>query len=82
MLLRLENPEKPPTASDRSTREIDADVRLAILGQRARGSSDVHRVVAQCTQSLMNLETCLDKAEQHAATKKFDVGVLMNSRLA
>ena len=40
-----------------------------------------YRVVAQCTQSLKNLETCLDKAEQHAATKKFDVGVLMNSRL-
>jgi hypothetical protein len=39
-------------------------------------------VVAQCTQSLKNLETCLDKAEQHAATKKFDVGVLMNSQLA
>jgi len=41
-----------------------------------------YRVVAQCTQSLKNLEACLDKAEQHAATKKFDVGVLMNSRLA
>ncbi len=41
-----------------------------------------YRVIAQCTQSLKNLETCLDKAEQHAATKKFDVGVLMNSRLA
>lgn len=41
-----------------------------------------YRVVAQCTQSLKNLETCLDKAEQHAATKKFDVGVLMNSQLA
>src|SRR6516162_9327908 len=41
-----------------------------------------HRVVAQCTQSLKNLETCLDKAQQHAATKRFDVGVLMNSRLA
>lgn len=39
-------------------------------------------VVSQCTQSLKNLETCLDKAEQHAAAKKFDVGVLMNSRLA
>jgi hypothetical protein len=30
----------------------------------------------------MDSETCLDKAEQHAAAKKFDVGVLMTSRLA
>src|SRR6201984_3872897 len=41
-----------------------------------------HQVVSQCAQSLTNLETCLDKAEQHAAVKKFDVGVLMTSRLA
>ena len=39
-------------------------------------------VISQCTQSLKNLETCLDKAEQHAAAKKFDVGVLMTDRLA
>jgi uncharacterized protein len=41
-----------------------------------------YQVVAQCTQSLKNLEICLDKAEQHAATKKFDASVLTNSRLA
>jgi|SRR5579871_2329863 len=41
-----------------------------------------HRVVSQCAQSVANLETCLDKAEQHAAAKKFDVGVLLASRLA
>src|SRR6201984_3826126 len=41
-----------------------------------------HQVVSQCAQSLSNLETCLDKAEQYAASKKFDVGVLMTSRLA
>ena len=41
-----------------------------------------YQVIAQCTQSLKNLETCLDKAERYAATKKFDVGVLMSSRLA
>lgn len=40
------------------------------------------QIVAQCTQSLKNLETCLDKAEQFAAAKNFDVGVLMTSRLA
>src|SRR4029079_11065436 len=41
-----------------------------------------YQVISQCTQSLKNLETCLDKAEQHAAAKKFNVGVLMTSRLA
>jgi uncharacterized protein len=34
-------------------------------------------------QSQLNgLEVWLDKAEQHAAAKKFDVGVLMKGRLA
>jgi hypothetical protein len=41
-----------------------------------------YEVIGQCTQSLKNLETCLDKAERYAATKKFDVGVLMSSGLA
>jgi hypothetical protein len=31
---------------------------------------------------LKNLEAWLDKAEQHAAAKKFDMGVLLNDRLA
>src|SRR5262245_8313597 len=41
-----------------------------------------HDVVSQCTQSLGNLLTCLDSAEQHAAAKKFDAAVRGNSRLA
>jgi hypothetical protein len=41
-----------------------------------------HQVIAQCTHSLRNLESCLAKAEQHAAVKQFDVSVLMSSRLA
>jgi len=41
-----------------------------------------HDVVSQCTQSLGNLLTCLDKAEQHAVAKKFDATVLLGSRLA
>src|SRR5689334_3122238 len=41
-----------------------------------------YQVISHCTQSLKNLLTCLDKAEQHAAAKKFDAGVLMTSRLA
>jgi hypothetical protein len=38
-------------------------------------------IIRQCIQAL-NLETWLDKAEQHAAAKGFDVGVLLTSRLA
>src|SRR6202043_2699928 len=39
-------------------------------------------IIRQCIQALKNLETWLDKAEQHAAAKGFDVGVLLASRLA
>jgi hypothetical protein len=41
-----------------------------------------YNVIAQCTQALKNLEPLLDKAEQDAASKKYDLGVLMASRLA
>ena len=41
-----------------------------------------YQVLSQCTQSLKNVETWLDKVEQHAAAKKFDVSVLLNARLA
>jgi hypothetical protein len=41
-----------------------------------------YQVISQCTQTLKNLETWLDKAQQHATAKKFDVGVLMIGRLA
>jgi uncharacterized protein len=41
-----------------------------------------HDVISQCTQSLENLLTCLDKAERYAAARKFDAGVLLNARLA
>ena len=39
-------------------------------------------IIRQCVQALKNLETWLDKAEQHAGAKKFDVGVLLSDRLA
>lgn len=39
-------------------------------------------IILQWRQALKNIEVWLDKAEQHAAAKKFDVGVLMTSRLA
>jgi hypothetical protein len=41
-----------------------------------------YEVTSQCVQALKNLAAWLDKAEQHAAAKTFDVGVLMTSRLA
>src|SRR5580700_647984 len=41
-----------------------------------------YQVISQCVQSLKNLEVCLDKAKQYADEKKFDVSVLMTSRLA
>src|SRR5260370_35504165 len=56
--------------------------RLADVPPRRGRTLMYYQVISQCTQSLKNLETCLDKAEQHAAAKKFDVGVLMTSRLA
>src|SRR5450631_1968062 len=39
-------------------------------------------IIHQCSQALKTIEVWFDKAEQHAAAKKFDVGVLMTSRLA
>jgi len=41
-----------------------------------------YRVVSQFAQALKNIDGWLDKAQQHAAAKKFDVHVLMTSRLA
>src|ERR1700736_6914259 len=41
-----------------------------------------HQVISQCVHMLKNLESWLDKAEEHAAAKKFGVGVLMAGRLA
>jgi hypothetical protein len=39
-------------------------------------------IVPQSTKMLQNLSRFLDKAVQHAETKKFEVEVLLNSRLA
>ena len=41
-----------------------------------------YRAVSQCVQNLKQIETFLAKTEEHAAAKKFDVGVLITSRLA
>ena len=41
-----------------------------------------HLVIAQCIQNLKQIETYLNKAEQFAAGKKFDVAVLVNDQLA
>lgn len=41
-----------------------------------------YQAITQCTQAVKNVEAWLDKAEEHAAAKHFDVGVLMTCRLA
>lgn len=41
-----------------------------------------YQVVSEFIRSLKSVELWLDKAEQHAAVKGFDVGVLLTSRLA
>jgi len=41
-----------------------------------------YQTISQCTQMLKNLEGWLDKAEEYAGAKAFDVGVLMAGRLA
>jgi hypothetical protein len=40
------------------------------------------QIIAQCARSLKTIETLLDKAEQQAADKGFDVAVLLTGRLA
>jgi hypothetical protein len=47
-----------------------------------RDNAVIYQVIAQCTQALKNIETWLDKAEQHAALKKYDIAILMTSRLS
>src|ERR1700733_3723618 len=41
-----------------------------------------YQVIRQCAASLKNFEACLDKAEQYAEGKGFDVGVLLKTRWA
>jgi uncharacterized protein len=41
-----------------------------------------YQAITQCTQAVKNVEAWLDKAEEHAAAKHFDVGVLMTGRLS
>jgi uncharacterized protein len=41
-----------------------------------------YQAIAQCAQTVKNVETWLDKAEEYAAAKHLDVGVLMTGRLA
>src|SRR5215472_12754194 len=41
-----------------------------------------YQAISQCTPMLKNLESWLDKADEYANAKTFDVCVLMNGRLA
>ena len=47
-------------------------IRRNIVRIRLEENVMYHQVISQCTQNLKALETCLDKAEQYAAAKKFD----------
>src|ERR1700739_812176 len=38
--------------------------------------------IAQCTQAVKTIEPCVNKGEEHAAAKHFDLGALMTGRLA
>jgi hypothetical protein len=40
------------------------------------------QAIAQCVEAVRSIETYLDKAERFATTKKFDVAVLLSTRLA
>jgi hypothetical protein len=42
----------------------------------------IYRAVQECARSLGNLQVCLDKAVQHAVAKRFDINILLTSRLA
>jgi len=41
-----------------------------------------YQTITQCGQAVKNVETRLDKTEEHAGAKHFDLGVLMIGRLA
>src|ERR1700721_828664 len=56
-----------------------AKVGTSSLVMTTRDSAMFYQVIAQSTQALKNVETWLDKAEQHAALKKYDGAVLMTS---
>jgi len=55
---------------------------LTRRGEHQKGAAMYYQVVSQCVRTLKTIEIWLDKAEAHAAAKKFDIGVLMTSRLA
>jgi uncharacterized protein len=59
-----------------------SDRTRALTLHREKKANMYYQMISQCTQTLKNLETWLDKAEQLADAKKFEVGVLMTGRLA
>ena len=77
-----ETERSQPNGAAGTAEKFGSDRISSLTLHQTRTDPMYYQVISQCTQSLKNLETCLDKAEQHAATKKFDVGVLMTSRLA
>jgi hypothetical protein len=41
-----------------------------------------YRLITQCVESLAKVDLWLEKAQTHATSKRFDIDVLMNDRLA
>jgi hypothetical protein len=77
-----ETERSQPNGAAGTAEKFGSDRISSLTLHQTRTDPMYYQVISQCTQSLKNLETCLDKAEQHAAAKKFDVGVLMTTRLA
>src|SRR5258708_37485973 len=61
---------------------IRHDSSTSLAQNLAKGGPMYYQVVSQCVQSLKNVEGLLDKADQFAAAKQFDVRVLLSGRLA
>ena len=70
---RITSTNEHPPCDDSST---------SLAQNLAKEGPVYYQVVSQCVQSLKTVEVLLDKAEQFAAAKQFDVRVLLNGRLA
>src|SRR5258707_14276669 len=58
------------------------DISTSLAQNPAKEDPMYYQVVSQCVQSLKTVEVLLDKADQFASAKQFDVRELLNGRLA
>ena len=58
------------------------DISTSLAQNLAKEDPMYYQVVSQCVQSLKTVEVLLDKADQFASAKQFDVRELLNGRLA